>query len=161
MGGARAVFLSLLLVVSVLVSAPVSAAFFSGQTEPAESSILGSIAGWLQRDGREGWLGADVADTVGIPRLATEEMLAAKQRGFRDDEALRVAQVSGDERREFLLFMVQRFDGQVFFYLAGVREGLKAAYVSSGGLVAPLERIEAEASFHRELRFWESRVAMR
>ena len=157
MGGARAVFLGLL----VVFSAAAFPASIPGQTYSAESSTLGSIAGWLKRDGREGWLGADVADTVGIPRLATEELLAAKQRGFRDDEALRVAQVSNDERREFLLFMVQRFDGQVFFYLAGVREGLKAAYVASGGVVAPLERIEAEASFRRELRFWEGRVAVR
>jgi hypothetical protein len=157
MGGARAVFLSLLLI----FSAAAFPASVPGKTYAAESSSLGSIAGWLKRDGREGWLGADVADTVGIPRLATEELLPAKQRGFRDGEALHVAQVSDDERREFLLFMVQRFDGQVFFYLAGVREGLKAAYVSIDGVVAPLERIDAEASFRRELRFWEGRVAVR
>jgi hypothetical protein len=162
MGGARAAFLSLV----CLFSLPASAASSPGRIQSAPAfdlSSLGQIAGWLKRDGREGWLGADVADVVGIPRLATEEALQAKQRGFRDDEALRVAQISADERRDFLLFMVQRFDGQVFFYLASVREGLKAAFVSTpaSGLVAPLERAEAQAAFQRELRFWEGRVAVR
>jgi hypothetical protein len=160
MGGARAVFLSLL----CLFSVPAPAASSAGriQSAPAfDTSSLSQIAGWLQRDGREGWLGADVADAVGIPRLATEEALQAKQRGFRDDEALRVAQISADERRDFLLFMVQRFDGQVFFYFASVREGLKGAYVASSGIVAPLERTQALAAFRRELRFWEGRVAVR
>jgi hypothetical protein len=160
MGGARAIFLSL----AWLVSFPAFAASSPGRIQAApafDASSLTRIAGWLKRDGREGWLGADVADAVGIPRLATEDLLEAKQRGFRDDEALRVAQVSADERRDFLLFMVQRFDGRVFFYLASLREGLKGAFVSNGGLVAPLEPIEAEASFQRELRFWEGRVAVR
>jgi hypothetical protein len=128
-----------------------------------DTASLTQIAGWLKRDGREGWLGADVADAVGIPRLATEDLLEARQRGFRDDGALRVAQVSADERRDFLLFMVQRADGQVFFYLASVREGLKSAFVSipASGMVTPLERSEAEVAFRRELRFWEARVAVR
>jgi hypothetical protein len=147
-----------------LVSFPAwPASSFQGAPAYQEASQLGSIAGWLRRDGREGWLGADVADAVGIPRLATEDLLEARQRGFRDDEALRVAQVSADERRDFLLFMVQRVDGQVFFFLASVRDGLKSAFVStpSSGLVAPLGRAEAQAAFQRELRFWGGRVAVR
>ena len=161
MGGTRAVFLSLLL---CLLPTPALAAPSPSRIQDApvfDSSTLSRIAGWLKRDGREGWLGADVADAVGIPRLATEDLLEARQRGFRDDEALRIVQVSADERRDFLLFMVQRTDGRVFFYLASVREGLKGAYVASGGTVAPLERIEAQATFQRELRFWEGRVAVR
>lgn len=157
MGGARAVFLCLLLAFSGQ-AVPVP---FHGHASAVETTTLGSIARWLQRDGREGWLGADVADAVGIPRLATEDQLEARQRGFRDDEALRVAQVLADERRDLVLFMVQRFDGQVFFYLASEREGLKGAIVASNGLVAPLDRTEAEASFQRELRFWGARVAVR
>jgi hypothetical protein len=157
MGGARAVFLSLLLLFSshaLPVSSP-------GKAPSADASTLSSIAGWLMRDGREGWLGADVADAVGIPRLATEDLLEARQRGFRDDEALRVVQLSADERRDFMLFMVQRPDGRVFFYLASLREGLKGAFVSAQGVVAPLDRVEAERAFQRELRFWEGRVAVR
>ncbi len=160
MGGIRAVFLSLLLVFSLQAfsaSAP-------GRLQSApvlEHLRLSSIAGWLKRDGREGWRGAAVADAVGIPRLATEDLLEARQRGFRDDEALRVVQRSADERRDFLLFMVQRSDGQVYFYLASVREGLQGAFVSSSGRVSRLESLEAQAQFERELRFWESRVAVR
>jgi hypothetical protein len=132
------------------------------QNAPAfEALSLKSIAGWLKRDGREGWLGADVADAVGIPRLATEDLLEARQRGFRNEEALRVVQLSADERRDFLLFMVQQTDGQVFFYLASVRDGLKGAFVSSSGMVSRLDSAEAQALFQRELRFWESRVAVR
>ena len=160
MGGTRAVFLSL----ACLFSLPAFPASSPGgaQIAPAfDSSGLRQIAGWLQRDGREGWLGADVADAVGIPRLATEDLLEARQRGFRDDEALRIVQVSADERRDFLLFMVQHTDGRVFFYLASVREGLKGAFVAASGVVSRLEAVEAQALFQRELRFWESRVAVR
>src|SRR5262245_17666215 len=118
MGGTRAVFLCLLLA----FCGQAFPASFHGHASSVESTTLGSIARWLQRDGREGWLGADVADAVGIPRLPTEDQLEARQRGFRDDEALRVAQVLADERRDLVLFMVQRFDGQVYFYLASERE---------------------------------------
>jgi len=160
MGGARAVFLSLVCLLSMPAFAASSPSRIS--VAPAfDAASLSHIAGWLKRDGREGWLGADVADAVGIPRLATEDLLEARQRGFRDDEALRVVQLSADERRDFLLFMVQRPDGRVFFYLASVREGLKGAFVAASGVVAPLDRLEAQAAFQRELRFWESRVAVR
>jgi hypothetical protein len=160
MGGIRAVFLSLLVVFSLQAFSASSPGRF--QNAPAfENLSLSSIAGWLKRDGREGWLGADVADAVGIPRLATEELLEARQRGVRDGEALRVVQLSADERRDFLLFMVQRTDGQVYFYLASVREGLKGAFVSSSGRVSRLESLEAQARFESELRFWEGRVAVR
>ena len=160
MGGTRAVFLSLVCLFSMAAFAATSPSRIPDA--PAfDASTLSHIAGWLKRDGREGWLGADVADAVGIPRLATEDLLEARQRGFRDDEALRIVQVSADERRDFLLFMVQRTDGRVFFYLASVREGLKGAYVASNGTVAPLDRIEADTAFQRELRFWEGRVAVR
>ena len=161
MGGIRAVFLSLLVVFSSSTSLWGAAASSPRNAPAFEAFSLKSIAGWLKRDGREGWLGADVADAVGIPRLATEDLLEARQRGFRTDEALRVVQLSADERRDFLLFMVQRTDGQVYFYLASVREGLKGAFVSSSGAVSRLETAEAQALFQRELRFWESRVAVR
>ena len=155
MGGARALILGLLLACSSQAF-PLAA---PGEIHSSEYASLRSIAGWLQREGRDGWLGADVADAVGIPRLATEELLEARQRGFRDDEALRVVQLSADERRDFLLFMVQRPDGRIFFYLAGQREGLKGAWVSVAGSVSALDRVEAEAAFQRELRFWRGRVA--
>ena len=160
MGGTRAVFLSLVGLFSMAAFAATSPSRIP-DAPVFDAASLSHIAGWLKRDGREGWLGADVADAVGIPRLATEDLLEARQRGFRDDEALRVVQLSADERRDFLLFMVQRPDGRVFFYVASVREGLKGAYVSTSGIVAPLERIEAQAAFQRELRFWEGRVAVR
>jgi hypothetical protein len=42
-----------------------------------------------------------------------------------------------------------------------VRDGLKGAFVSSSGMVSRLDSAEAQALFQRELRFWESRVAVR
>src|SRR6185295_3347163 len=70
-----------------------------------ESTGLRSIAGWLKSRGVEGFLGADVADAIGIARAADVELIAARQRGFREDEVLRIAQLlDGDT----LLFMVQR-----------------------------------------------------
>jgi hypothetical protein len=56
---------------------------------------------------------------------------------------------------------VQNADGRVFFYVAGVREGLKGAYVSVNGVVTALDQLEAEVSFRSELLFWEGRVAVR
>ena len=160
MGRTHAIFLSL----AFFLSTPAFATSSPSRIPDApvfDAASLSHISGWLKRDGREGWLAADVADAVGIPRLATEELLEARQRGFRDDEALHIVQVSADERRDFLLFMVQRTDGNVYFYVAGVRDGLKGAFVSSSGGVSRLESIEAQALFQRELRFWEGRVAVR
>jgi hypothetical protein len=157
MGRARAVLLCLFCLFFGSAFASTSEA---NGVFPADAT-LGKIASWLERDGREGWLSGDVADAVGIPRLATEELLEARQRGVRSDEALRIVQRSADERRDFLLFMVQNADGRVFFYVAGVREGLKGAYVSVNGVVTALDQLEAEVSFRSELLFWEGRVAVR
>jgi hypothetical protein len=128
-----------------------------------EAVGLRSVAGWLREHGANGHLGADVADAMGIPRLADEDTLAARQRGFRNDDVLRIAQISADEGRDFILFMVQRPDDQVYFYLSTVREGLKKAFVSipSKNLVAPLEPLEAERNFRSELLYWEDKAANR
>ncbi|HYG55973.1 MAG TPA: hypothetical protein VD965_11815 [Burkholderiales bacterium] len=128
-----------------------------------ETVQLRSIGGWLKRHGADGYVGADVADAMGIARGEGQDALDAKQRGFRTADVLRIAQISADERRDFMLFMAQQDDGQVFFYLASVRDGLKKAFVSipSRDLVVPLERAEAEANFRRELLYWEDRIAAR
>ena len=128
-----------------------------------EIPTLRSIAGWLRAHGAKGFLGADVADAMGIRREAAEESLAARSRGFRNDEVLRIAQISADEGRDFVLFMVQQPDDQVFFYFSTVREGLKKAFVSipSRNFVAPLERHEAERNFRSELLYWEDKAATR
>jgi hypothetical protein len=156
----RAAALVFLLLFSVNTSAVIGGA---RQSVVVESSALRSIAAWLKEQGQEGFLGADVADALGIARLADEELLSARQRGYRSEGVLRMAQLSADEKRDFLLFMVQRPDGQVFFYLSSVSEGLKRAFVSipERNLVQPLERGEAEASFLREVLYWEDKVAVR
>ena len=130
------------------------------QITSAEFGSLRSIAGWLRQSGRDGYVGADVADVMGIPRLETEDLLEARQRGFRNDNVLRIAQISADDKRDFLLFMVQRPDDQVYFYFSTVREGLKKAFVSipSKNLVMPLDRLEAEARFRQEVRYWGERI---
>jgi len=130
------------------------------QITAPELGSLRSIAGWLRAHGKEGFVGADVADAMGIPRLESEDLLVARQRGFRTEDVLRVAQISADEKRDFLLFMVQRPDDQVYFYLSSVREGLKKAFVStpSKNLVMPLDPMEAEARFRQEVRYWGERM---
>jgi hypothetical protein len=130
------------------------------QITSAEFGSLRSIAGWLRQHGRDGFVGADVADVMGIPRLETEDLLEARQRGFRSDDELRIAQISADDKRDFLLFMVQRPDDQVYFYFSTVREGLKKAFVSipSKNLVLPLDRLEAETRFRQEVRYWGERI---
>ena len=125
-----------------------------------EDTGLRSIAGWLKQYGREGYVAADVADAMGIPRLQEEELLDAKQRGYRSNDVLRIAQISADEKRDFLLFMVQRPDDQVYFYFSTVRDGLIKAFVSipSKKLVMPLERVEAELRFQEEVHYWGERM---
>jgi hypothetical protein len=138
-------------------AAPVAPAF---QQITVDAVSLRSIAGWLRQSGRDGFVGADVADVMGIPRQVSEDVLEARQRGFRNEEVLRIAQISADDKRDFLLFMVQRPDDQVYFYFSTVREGLKKAFVSipSRNLVMPLDRLEAEARFRQEVRYWGERM---
>jgi hypothetical protein len=133
----------------------------TAEIESLETISLKSIASWLKQSGRDGYLGADVADAAGIPRDRAEDVLDAKQRGFKSDNILRVAQVAADQKRDFLLFMVQRPDGQVYFYLATVKEGLKKAFVSNPGDkgVALLEAAQAQANFQQEILYWQARIA--
>jgi hypothetical protein len=142
------------------VAAPIAPERALQQITSAEFGNLRSIAGWLREHGRDGYVGADVADVMGIPRLQTEDLLEARQRGFKSEDVLRIVQISADDKRDFLLFMVQRPDDQVYFYLSTVREGLKKAFVSvpSRNLVMPMDRLEAEARFRQELRYWGDRM---
>jgi hypothetical protein len=121
-----------------------------------EMDRLHVIAGWLRVHGREGYMDADVADAAGIPRTG-EQLLAARQRGFRSDEVLRIAQLHG----EYLLFMVQRPDDQVYFYLSTPLGGLHKAFVSipSKSLVMPLVGREAELRFQHEVEYWKERTS--
>jgi hypothetical protein len=145
---------------TALPAAPVAPDRALQRITSAEFGALRGIAGWLREHGREGYVGADVADAMGIPRGRTEDLLEARQRGFRSDDELRIAQISADGKRDFLLFMVQRPDDQVYFYFSTVREGLKKAFVSipSRNLVLPLEPMEAEARFRLEVRYWGERM---
>ena len=122
----------------------------------ADPGGLQSIAGWLKVRGQPGYIGADVADAMGITRLAGEARVDAMQRGFRDGTELRVAQViEGDT----LLFMVQS-PGEVVFYASSVRGGLRKALVSMPGRksVSPLGAAEAEATFRREVQYWQDKA---
>ncbi len=120
---------------------------------------LHGIAAWLRTNGREGYIGADVADAMGISRTEDEPLLPAWQRGFRSHEVLRIAQILADESRDFILFMVQQPDDQVYFYLSTPLGGLHKAFVSipSKNLVLPLERAEAELRFREEVLYWKDR----
>jgi hypothetical protein len=145
------------IVAAVLACVCMGAAAAPGTPAKAvESTGLRSIAGWLKVRGAEGFLGADVADAMGIARGADVELIAARQRGFREDEILRIAQLIDADT---LLFMVQR-PGEVTFYLSSVRGGLRKALVSIPGqeAVAPLDAGEAESNFRREVLYWESRI---
>jgi hypothetical protein len=122
---------------------------------------LHGIAAWLRQHGREGYIGADVADAMGIPRPQGEPLVAAMQRGFKNDDVLRIAQIAADGERDFILFMVQRPDDQVYFYLSTPLGGLQKAFISipSKNLVVPLARSEAELRFHQEVLYWKDRSA--
>ena len=152
-----------LLAVLSAVCAAASAVNPAARENPPDKESLQAIVGWLKDHGREGYIGADVADAMGIPRLLGEELLAARQRGFKTDDELRIAQISADNMLEFILFMVQRPDDQVYFYLSTPHGGLQKAFVSipSKNLVLPLERIEAEPRFQREVLYWRDRSETR
>ena len=122
---------------------------------PLESVGLRSIAGWLKVHGTDGFLGADVADAMGIPHESGAELIAARQRGFRDAEVLRIAQLVDGE---YLLFVVQAA-GEVYFYLSTIRGGLRKAVVASRETVTSLEAGEAESNFGREVLYWEQKLA--
>jgi hypothetical protein len=117
---------------------------------------LRTIAGWLQSKGTPGYVGADVADAMGIRRAEGEKVVDAMQRGFRDERVLRMAQVIDGET---LLFMVQAED-EVYFYLSSVRGGLRKALLSlpTRESVVTIDGAEAQASFLREVHYWEGKV---
>jgi hypothetical protein len=141
---------------ALLACACISAAATSlAPVAPLESVGLRSIAGWLKAHGTDGFLAADVADAIGIPHESGAELIAARQRGFRDAEVLRIAQLVDGE---YLLFMVQA-PGEVYFYLSTVRGGLRKALVASRDTVTSLEAAEAESNFGREVLYWEQKVA--
>ena len=158
----RIAFLTLGIILAAGARAAAPGPALEQMTRP-DAGSLRSIAGWLREHGKEGYVGADVADAMGIPRQESEDLLVARQRGYRSEEVLRIAQVSADERRDFLLFMVQRPDDQVYFYFSTLREGLKKAFVSipSRSLVLPLDRLDAELRFRQELRYWGDRMESR
>jgi hypothetical protein len=128
---------------------------------------LHGIAAWLRQHGREGYIGADVADAMGIARANGEAMLPAWQRGFKSDDVLRVAQVldnrAANDGRDFILFMVQRPDDQVYFYLSTPLGGLQKAFISipSQNVVKQLERGDAELRFREEVQYWKDRSEAR
>jgi hypothetical protein len=124
---------------------------------------LHAIAVWLRQHGREGYVGADVADAMGIPRPQGETLVAAWQRGFKNDDVLRIAQIAVDAERDFILFMVQRPDDQVYFYLSTPLGGLQKAFISipSKNLVLPLKRGEAELRWRSEVLYWKERSESR
>ena len=134
----------------------VSVSAAPGGAMPVETTGLRTIAGWLQAKGTPGYVGADVADAMGIARGAEEDRLDALQRGFREDEVLRIAQVIGPDT---LLFMVQS-GGEVYFYLSSVRGGLRKALLSvpSRESVTPLGGDEAQTNFRREIEYWQEKV---
>jgi hypothetical protein len=141
---------------ALLACVCISAAATSVAPEaPLESVGLRSIAGWLRAHGSDGFLAADVADAIGIPHESGAELIAARQRGFRDAEVLRIAQLVDGE---YLLFMVQA-PGEVYFYLSTVRGGLRKALVASRDTVTPLQAADAESNFGREVLYWEQKVA--
>lgn len=130
------------------------------QSEPlAAFDSLHGIATWLRSHGREGYIGADVADAMGIARPEGMALLAAFQRGFRTDEVLRIAQLFED----YILFMVERPDDQVYFYLSTPLGGLHKALLSipSKNVVLPLDRAEAELRFREEVLYWKDRSESR
>jgi hypothetical protein len=138
------------IMLGVFASICISAAAAPGESRPVETTGLRTIAGWLHTKGTPGYIGADVADAIGIPRDA--DLVEAMQRGFREDNVLRVAQVV---RGDTLLFMVQG-DGEVYFYLSSVRNGLRKALVSvpSRDSVTSLDAEEAQTNFRREVLYW-------
>jgi len=140
------------LVACVCISA---AAAPGASVAPLESVGLRSIAGWLKVHGADGFLAADVADAIGIPRESGAELIAARSRGYRDAEVLRIAQLVDGQ---YLLFVVQA-PGEVYFYLSTLRGGLRKAVVASRATVTPLEATEAELNFGREVLYWEQKVA--
>jgi hypothetical protein len=156
----------LVLLLCLFTSAPPAAAPQRALPQPdtgfAFDSLHG-IAAWLRYYGREGYIGADVADAMGIARPEGEALLAAWQRGFRTGDVLHIAQISADSERDFILFTVQRPDDRVYLYLSTPLGGLQKAFLSipSRNLVVPLGRGEAELRWRAEVIYWKERSESR
>jgi hypothetical protein len=145
---------------AVLVMLCVSANAASGDAREAPLELVGlrSIAGWLKAQGTEGYVGADLAQALGIAP-ANGSVVDARQRGFRNAEALRIAQLLPDGS---MLFMVQAA-GEVTFYHSTAKRGLVRALLSipGRGMVLPLGGAESESGFRAEVLYWEDKAANR
>jgi len=141
-------------VLAVCLVCAVSASAAPGMAVPIEAGGLRTVAVWLHAHGTPGYVGADVADAIGIPRKGGEELVDASQRGYRDDQVLRIAQVIGPS---LLLFVVQRPE-EVRFYLSTTGGGLRKALMSTHGTVTPLEGGEAQDEFRREVLYWQEKA---
>jgi hypothetical protein len=165
MNATRWAALFLCAVASALVPATEGRSSTQSSSREARStaSSLQSISSWLERSGENGWMGADVADVLEILRLDTESSVAAWQRAFRSGETLHLAQVSADERRDFILFMVKGPDERVYFYHSTVADGYKRGLVTAqdGRSVMPLGAEEGARGFREEVSYWESVISTR
>jgi hypothetical protein len=149
---------AIVVAMGLLISGSVPAASPEGAAEDGKIERVGlrSIAGWLKAQGTEGYVGADVAQALGLGRGGAA--LDARQRGFRNADVLRIAQLLPDES---MLFMVQGADGEVYFYHSTSHRGLVRALVSipARNAVLPLAPAEARANFRAEVLYWEDKAA--
>ena len=142
---------------AILAFVALAALAAPGSGEPGVELVgLRSISGWLKARGTEGFLGADVAKALGMGGAPLE----ARQRGFRNDSVLRVAQLLPDAS---VLVMVQGAGGEVYFYHSTPKRGLVRALVSVPGqqAVVPMGPMEAEDGFRAEVLYWEDKAANR
>src|SRR3954464_13622652 len=86
------------LVAPLAHAAPASPGF--EQIISADAVSLRGGSRWLRHSGRDGFVGADVADVMGFPRQITEDVLEACQRGFKNEDGLRIATTLADDKCE-------------------------------------------------------------
>jgi len=122
-------------------------------TKAVESTVLRSIAGCSRRTApKASWRGR--GERWHRAR-ADVELIAARQRGFRDDETLRIAQLIDADT---LLFMVQRPARCTSTSPPCAAAAQGAGLDPRQEAVAPLEAGEAESNFRREVLYWEQRI---
>ena len=121
---------------------------------------LHGIAAWLRYYGRDGYIGADVADAMGNRpaggRGAPRRLAARPDRG----RAAHRADLRGQRARLHSL-TVQRPDDRVYFYLSTPLGGLQFLSIPSRNLVVPLGRGEAELRWRAEVIYWKERSESR
>jgi hypothetical protein len=121
-----------------------------------EAKSLQPIVEALRHEGRNLFMGDDLAGVLGIPVDSGEEGIIMRGEALESGGVIRSMQVPVREEHDYVLFIVQK-DNDVWFYLANKAGSLKKALRRDRARKenSGLDMKSAENAFLAEVAYWE------